>query len=106
MSALLSDMVRRIAHPAPGLVLSLLAGLVGVAWAQAGEPASPRVPFNTPLGDFPVALGDIPLPVALVLVAGHLKTAIAAVVAWRPRLDLRVELHQPPAASPAQTDRP
>ena len=103
MSALLSDMVRRIAHPAPGLVISLLAGLVGVAWAQVGEPASPRMPLNTPIGDFPVALGDITLPVALVLVASHLKTAIAAVVAWRPRLDLRVELHQPPTAP---TDRP
>lgn len=68
--------------------LSVLGGLLGVSYAQD---APHSLAVATELGTFP--LGDLTLPMALVVVGGmagkgiaRLSSAIEALATWRPRL--------------------
>jgi hypothetical protein len=66
--------------PLPTL-LSVVGGLVGVAYAQT---APGSFPVPTPAGD--VSIGDISLPVALIIFGTTLGRAVSALKEWRPHV--------------------
>jgi hypothetical protein len=87
-----------------GLVGAGLGGLVGVAFA-ADNPGT--FPVETPAGT--VALGDLSLPVALVVFGTTIGRAVAALGEWRPHVIVEhrhtyaapVSPAAPPRLSPA-----
>ncbi len=69
------------AHIPLPTMLSVVGGLVGVAYA---ETAPGSFPVPTPAGD--VSIGDISLPVALIIFGTTLGRAVSALKEWRPHV--------------------
>lgn len=61
--------------------LAVIGGLVGLAY---GGDAPHSFPVETPAGTIPV--GDLTLPVALVVFGGMVGRAVSSLVAWRPHV--------------------
>jgi hypothetical protein len=61
----------------------MLGGLLGLAWANT---APGSMPVATPAGNLPV--GDITLPVALVLVGIVAGKAVTALTNWKPYITI------------------
>jgi hypothetical protein len=80
--------------PLPTL-LSVVGGLVGVAYAQT---APGSFPVETPAGD--VSIGDISLPVALIIFGTTLGRAVSALKEWRPHVIVEHRHTSKPADAP------
>lgn len=78
-----------------GLMLPVFLGLIGVAFADS---APGTFPVETPAG--PLALGDLTLPVALVVFGGMLSRAVDRLAGWRPHVIVEHRHVQPPPPSP------
>jgi hypothetical protein len=79
MMSLISGAVQRLLSATT--MLTVVGGLLGIAWA--GDAASPgSFGVATPMGVLPV--GDLTLPIALVMVGRVFGKAVDKLVSWKP----------------------
>ena len=96
-----ADLLTNLAATLPlPTLFSVLGGLVGVAFA-ADNPGT--FPVETPAGT--VALGDLSLPVALVVFGTTLGRAVAALKEWRPHVIVEHRHTHAAPVSPAAPPR-
>lgn len=85
------------AHLSLPTLLAVVSGLIGVAFAKDAPGSPGSFPVETSAGT--VALGDLSLPVALVIFGTTLGRAVSALKDWRPHVIVEHRhIHATPAS--------